>query len=299
MSTVADQTSTPAIERSLALTFEMAGAGLALTDLDGRILRVNDAFCSLRGYRRDELTGRRLADITHPDDETPASDERRRAIEEGLGAYRVEKRYYRRDREIVWAVAHVTVIRDEEGRPIHLLGLVQETTESKRIEADLTRLALHDPLTGVANRTLLGDRLRGALDRAGRQDSLTGLLYVDIDDFKLVNDDHGHPVGDEVLRAVAGRLRAVLRPADVVARVGGDEFVAVCETLESPDEAEGIADRVDAVIRQPVMTSAGRLEIRASVGLALAEGGADGDADDLIRRADEAMYRAKENPFRC
>ena len=284
-----------AIDPSVGLAFDAAGVGMALTDLDGRFLRVNDGFCDLLGYDRATLTGgMKLSEITHPDDESPDRADRRAVIEAGdSDAYRVEKRYLHADGGIVWGVAHVTVVRDEAGEPIHLLGLVQETTESKRLQADLARLALHDPLTGLANRTLLDDRLRTALARAGRHGSLTGVLFLDLDGFKAINDSHGHRVGDEILRTVAERLRSVLRPADVVSRLGGDEFVAVCEELADLQEAHAIASRVEVAIATPLETSKGELTVHASVGLALAEGAQDADADELVRRADEAMYRAK------
>jgi diguanylate cyclase (GGDEF)-like protein/PAS domain S-box-containing protein len=284
-----------ALERSVAATFDAAAVGMALTDLEGRFLRVNDVFCDLIGHDRDALVdGMALADVTHPDDESPNRSDRRAAIDGGADRYRVEKRYIRAGGEIIWAVANVTVMRDEHGEPVHLLGLVQEITESKRLQADLTRLALQDPLTGLANRTLLDDRLRVALARAGRHGSLTGVLFLDLDGFKAINDRHGHHVGDELLKAVGRRLRAVLRPADVVARLGGDEFVAICEELAGLEEAHTIASRVEVAISEPVPTDAGPLTVHASVGLALAEGARDADADDLIRRADEAMYRAKQ-----
>ena len=283
-----------AIERSLAFAFEATPAGMALTDLDGRILRVNDAFCELIGFPHETLIGgMTLRDVTHPDADSPDRPDRRAAIAGGAGSYRVEKRFIRAGGQVIWTVASVTVIRDEEGEPVHLLDLVQEITESKRLQADLTRLALQDPLTGVANRTLLDDRLRVALARAGRHRSLTGVLFLDLDGFKAINDRHGHHVGDQLLKAIAARLRAVLRPADVVARLGGDEFVAVCEELAGLEEAHAIASRVEVAIAEPVTTDAGPLRVYASVGLALAEGSQDADADDLIRRADEAMYRAK------
>ena len=284
-----------AIERSVGLAFDAAGVGMALTDLDGRFLRVNDRFCELLGYDRAALTGgMRLSDISHPDDESPDRPHRQAAIRTGdADSYQVEKRYLHADGGIVWGVAHVTVIRDEHGDAIHLLGLVQETTESKRLQADLARLALHDPLTGLANRTLLDDRLRTALARAGRHGSLTAVLFLDLDGFKAINDTHGHRVGDEILATVAERLRAVLRPADVVSRLGGDEFVAVCEELADLQEAHAIASRVEVAIAAPIETGAGEVTVYASVGLALAEGAQDADADELIRRADEAMYRAK------
>jgi diguanylate cyclase (GGDEF)-like protein/PAS domain S-box-containing protein len=283
------------IERSVAAAFDAAAVGMALTDLDGRLLRVNDGFCDLLGYEREALLdGMTLADVTHPDDESPARADRRAAIEGGGDKYRVEKRYIRADGEVVWAVATVTVIRHDDGEPLHLLGLVQEVTESKRRQAHLARLALQDPLTGLANRVLLDDRLRVALARAGRHGALTGVLFLDLDGFKEVNDRHGHHVGDQVLKAVATRLRAVLRPADVVARIGGDEFVAICEELHGLEEAHAIASRVEVAIAEPIPTHAGPLTVHASVGLALAEASDDMDPDDLVRRADEAMYRAKQ-----
>jgi diguanylate cyclase (GGDEF)-like protein/PAS domain S-box-containing protein len=286
---------TDVIERSVATAFDAAAVGMALTDLDGRFLRVNDGFCDLLGYERETLLdGMTLADVTHPDDESPSRADRREAIQSGGGNYRVEKRYIRADGEVVWAVATVSVLGDEHGDPLHLLGLVQEITESKRRQADLARLALQDPLTGLANRVLLDDRLRVALARAGRHGALTGVLFLDLDGFKGVNDRHGHHAGDEVLKAVASRLRAVLRPADVVARVGGDEFVAICEELHGLEEAHAIASRVEVAIAGPIRTDVGPLTVYASVGLALAEASDNTEPDDLVRRADEAMYRAKQ-----
>jgi diguanylate cyclase (GGDEF)-like protein/PAS domain S-box-containing protein len=283
-----------AIDRSVGAIFDATPVGMALTDLHGGFLRVNDGFCELLGYQRDRLLGgMTLSQVTHPDDEAPERPSRQASIEEGTDAYRVEKRYIHADGGVVWAVAHVSVMRDEHGEPIHLLGLVQEITESKRLQADLARRALEDPLTGLANRTLMDDRLRVALARAGRHGSLTGVLFLDLDGFKAINDRHGHHVGDELLKAVAARLRAVLRPADLVARLGGDEFVAICEELSGLEEAHAIASRVEVAIGAPVATDAGPLVVHASVGLALAESPRQADAEDLVRRADEAMYRAK------
>jgi diguanylate cyclase (GGDEF)-like protein/PAS domain S-box-containing protein len=283
------------IERSVAAAFDVAAIGMAITDLEGFFLRVNEPYCRMLGYDEAHLTnGMRIADVTHPDDDSPDRADRRGAIEGGAPGYRIEKRYIRADGEVIWAVANVTVIRDEAGEPLHLLGLAFESTEFKLLQADLARLALHDPLTGLANRSLLDDRLRVALARADRLGTLTGVLFVDLDGFKGVNDRYGHHVGDLVLKAVAARLRAVLRPADVVARLGGDEFVAVCEELAGKDEANAIVERVATAVAEPVATENGPLTVRGSVGLALAEGGAGTHGDDLIRRADEAMYRAKQ-----
>ena len=292
--TSAPATDPAAVERSLRAVFDASGVGMALTDLDGRFLRVNNGFCDLLGYGREDLVGgMRLSEVTHPDDPSPDDPDRQASFRDGIDGYKVEKRFIHAGGGIVWAVANVTVMRDEAGEPIHLLGLVQETTESKLLQADLTRRALEDPLTGLANRTLLDDRLRVALARADRHGSLTGVLFLDLAGFKAINDLHGHHVGDELLKAIADRLRTVLRPADLVARLGGDEFVAICEELGGLEEAHAIASRVEVAIAAPISTDAGPLVVHASVGLALAEGTRGADPRELIRRADEAMYRAK------
>ena len=285
-----------AIERSVAAAFDAAAVGMALTDLDGRFLRVNDGFCELLGYDRERLLdGMALADVTPPGRRVArpaptAAPRSRTAATTTASRSATSAPTARSSGPSRRSRSSAT----SDGEPMHLLGLVQEITESKRRQADLARLALQDPLTGLANRVLMDDRLRTALARADRHGALTGVLFLDLDGFKAVNDRHGHHVGDEVLKAVARRLRAVLRPADVVARIGGDEFVAICEELHGVEEAHAIASRVEVAIAAPIATDAGPLTVHASVGLALAEAAEGADPDDLVRRADEAMYRAKQ-----
>jgi diguanylate cyclase (GGDEF)-like protein len=156
--------------------------------------------------------------------------------------------------------------------------------ERRRLQEALAHQALHDGLTGLANRTLLFDRLEKELQSARRYGGRLALLFVDLDDFKAVNDTRGHDAGDEVLVEVARRLQAVVRPSDTVARLGGDEFVILCERLEgAADEAVAIADRAREVLEE--------ISLSASVGIAIATGAED--ADTLVNRADDAMYAAK------
>ncbi len=158
---------------------------------------------------------------------------------------------------------------------------LRHAVERGRIQRDLARQALQDPLTGLPNRTLFFDRLRQALSRLGRTQTCLAVLFVDLDRFKAVNDEHGHAAGDAALRAVADRMAGVLRGGDTAARIGGDEFVVLCEDVAGQEEAVGIAARLLAELGVP-----------ASMGIALASRG-DEDPDALVRDADAAMYAVK------
>ncbi len=157
-----------------------------------------------------------------------------------------------------------------------------------RDELRIRHEAVHDPLTGLANRTLLRDRLEQALARSGREGSETGVLFVDLDNFKQVNDAYGHASGDQVLVELANRLRAAVRPADTVARMGGDEFVIVCEEVDER-AALALGQRLRDAIHLPLLVGGAPHEVSASIGVALGQSG----ADSLLARADSALYRAK------
>jgi len=173
-------------------------------------------------------------------------------------------------------------------------GVVRDVTTSIERETELSHRALHDPLTQLPNRVLLFDRLENALARTLRQHGYLAALYIDLDCFKIVNDNFGHRVGDRVLQAVARRLDIALRPSDTVARLGGDEFAAVLPDLHSPGEAVEIAHRLLHSLSEPVDLVGGAAVVSASIGIAVA-GGSDDDlsASDLLGRADAAMYEAK------
>jgi len=148
--------------------------------------------------------------------------------------------------------------------------------------------ALHDPLTGLANRTLLRDRLEHALVRFEREGSATGVLFIDLDNFKQINDEYGHATGDVVLVELGQRLRTAVRPGDTIARLGGDEFVVVCEDIDE-QSALALGHRLQEAIRRPLTTGGVKHELSASIGLALGHS----DPDALLSDADAAVYRAK------
>ena len=202
-------------------------------------------------------------------------------------------RMTRRDGVVIWVENRMVRLRDASGRVVAIDGIARDVTALKAKEADLSHRALHDPLTGLANRVLLLDRLERALARTRRHPSLLAVLFLDLDRFKTVNDNLGHEAGDRLLAVVARRLEDALRPSDSVARLGGDEFAAVLPDLHDAAEAMSIAERVLEAVAAPVDLGDGSLVATASIGLALATDGSM-SASELLRRADFAMYAAKD-----
>ncbi|MEK6327164.1 MAG: PAS domain S-box protein [Actinomycetota bacterium] len=277
-------------EERFRRSFHDSAAGMALVSTDGKWLQVNQALADLTGYTTKQLTGMSFADITHPDDvdaEVEALDqlvagERRR--------YVTEKRYLRKDERLVWVSLSLSPVRDEIGDTLYLISQMQDVTERKRTEARLAHQAMHDPLTGLPNRTLFTDRMQLAKARLGRGGSLA-LLFCDLDQFKAVNDNFGHDAGDRILIEVADRLRSILRPSDTVSRFGGDEFALLCEGVEA-EAAEQIASRIAEVVSAPFAVDGNQISLRASTGIVLTSD-PEVDLDRLMGDADLAMYAAK------
>jgi diguanylate cyclase (GGDEF)-like protein len=197
-----------------------------------------------------------------------------------------------------WVLHGVTVVPDDDGAPAWFAVSAQNITERRRAEQDLRELAaamseraVRDPLTELANRSLLLERLRASLSRDARAHGGTGLLFLDLDGFKEVNDRHGHDIGDAVLRTVARRLVSVVRPSDTVARLGGDEFVVLVEASAASD-LEPVVERVRAVLGAPFDELPGDTTVGASIGTAWV-GEGDSTPEELLRAADAAMYRDK------
>ncbi|WP_232240667.1 EAL domain-containing protein, partial [Kutzneria sp. 744] len=272
--------------------FDYASIGMCLVDLDGRFTQVNRALCEMLARPEGELLALRVADVTHPDD-VSASLATVEVAKDGYTApHRLEKRYLRSDGRTVWAQVTVCTIHSENGASPYFVTQVEDVTERREAEARLVRQALHDPLTGLPNRTLLMDRLRQVLARADRHPELTAVLFIDLDGFKDVNDSLGHDVGDEVLTEVGRRLQEHIRPLDTVARLGGDEFVVLCQDLASEQNVVEISERLAGVLSEPVVVDSYEVVVTASVGIALANGH-NPAPEDLLREADAAMYGAK------
>ncbi len=279
--------------------FGDAPIGMALVGPEGGFLHVNNALCELVGYDQGDLLTKSFQDITHPDDLRADLEHACRVLAGEIRSYQMEKRYVHRRGHAVWIQLNVSLMRADDGTPRYFIAQMQDITERRALEVQLRDLAHHDPLTGLLNRAAFAERLDTSLALAGPDRVPVGVLFVDLDGFKLVNDGHGHAAGDQVLVEVAGRLAACLRTTDAVARVGGDEFAVVLEPLPGGTvEAATLADRILAALAEPLRVGGQEAFVSASIGIAVAESGSAG-ADDLLRDADAAHYRAKANGKGC
>ncbi len=262
--------------------------------LDAACLYVSPSVETTLGYPRDVwMTDDTLWDrIVHPDDYarvTMAEAECARSGETLVQEYRLQTA----DGRWIWIRDEMTVVRDGKGGNPLFYGVFLDVSDRKRMEKELERLALYDPLTGLPNRALFTDRLRHTLARRDR-DGVAAVFFIDVDRFKRINDSLGHSAGDEMLREIARRLDGALRPEDTVSRLGGDEFIVLCESLSGVLEAVSVADRLQRPIGEPIDVGTARLRLSASIGVALAEPHEVVDGGRLMEDADAAMYRAKE-----
>jgi diguanylate cyclase (GGDEF)-like protein/PAS domain S-box-containing protein len=283
--------------------FEQAQIGLGLADLSSRYVRVNRTYADLVGRAPEDLIGVPFSTLLHPDDR-PEEESRVSLLLHGSEhALHSEQRYVAADGQVRWVLHGVTVVPGPDGRPAWFAVSAQDITERRQAEQELRTLtdelavrAAHDPLTGLANRALFEERLRAVLARDGRTGETSGILFLDLDGFKAVNDTYGHPVGDAVLRVVAGRLAATVRPSDTLARLGGDEFVVLVEGA-TPDGVAALADRLRAAVAEPLAVGDLDLTLRVSVGVAMSQGGTTAPTT-LLARADRGMYAQKRGSAR-
>ncbi|MHB1489125.1 MAG: putative bifunctional diguanylate cyclase/phosphodiesterase [Cellulomonas sp.] len=285
-----------ALERSetqFRVAMENAPIGMALVDLGWRLVEVNAAFAELLGTTVDALRGYELLALSHPDERAAESAEVQRLLDGEKHRFSQEKRYLRADGHEVWAVLDVALARTADGAPDHFVVQVRDSTESRLQAEMLTHRAMHDPLTGLANRTLLQEVLQSVIEQPGASGRLA-VMACDLDRFKAVNDRLGHAAGDEVLVHVAGVLRAAAGGRGTVARLGGDEFVVVLHDLDSARTVVEVAAAVHGGLREPLRLQRKRVAVRASIGIAFADADtlANG-APGLLAAADAALYRAK------
>ena len=277
--------------------FEKTPVGMALIGVQGnstgRFLQVNQALCQLTGFTVGELLEREFTDLVHPDN----ADTVRTAAERlfsGDSSFELEIRMATSSGSWRWARLHGSLIRDTAGRPLYGVAHIEDVSGRKAAEQRLAHLALHDPLTNLANRVLVAEKLSDALAAAGTNAAQVGVLYLDLDNFKHINDRLGHDTGDRVLREVAERLRGAVRPEDTPGRLGGDEFVVVCTGLKDPAAVLAVAERIEEAISAPMRVDGSVFRVSVSTGISIG-GGADTYADQLLRDADAAMYLAKRN----
>jgi diguanylate cyclase (GGDEF)-like protein/PAS domain S-box-containing protein len=288
-----------ASEEHFRIAFDNAPIGMSMVSLApedrGSYLRTNAAFEAMLGWTSAELSGTPLTELTHPDDRERDSGLFLQLATGETQTVAFEKRYLHRDGSVVHAWMTSTVVHDPDGEPLYLVTHALDLSDRLREQAELERLALTDTLTGLANRTLLNDRLDQALARLQRTGGAMAMLLLDVDRFKTVNDSLGHQVGDALLVEVASRLEAVTRADATVARLGGDEFVVLIEGLPEVAAVHGVAGRLLEALRRPYALGqdAEALVITSSIGISVATDPARSPGD-LYREADLALYRAKD-----
>ncbi|MCK5378683.1 MAG: GGDEF domain-containing protein [Acidobacteria bacterium] len=273
-----------------ARAFEHVFDAVVVTDLEGIIVDWNVGAEELYGWLRDEAVGQPVS-ILHVKDEPDRTEEVLSAVEKD-GKWTGEIKMLHRDGTIGWIESVVVPLLDDDEQPCGALGINRDITRRVQDEEELVRLATTDPLTGLPNRGLLLDRLEGTLRRAERQGHCFALLFVDLDDFKDINDRSGHLAGDRVLKEIAQDLIVALRDSDTVARIGGDEFAVLIEECSGINDALDVGAKVLEAVKRSVEIDGAQYRLTASIGIAVYPADGD-DAVTLLGHADEAMYRAK------
>ena len=279
--------------RLSASVFEHTQEGILITDAAQHIIQVNRAFTRLTGYTLDDLRGKSPGVLRSGRHDKAFYEAMWRTIED-CGEWRSEIWNVRKDGETFAGILNISAVKNPAGKVTHYVAVYADITDLKNTQHTLERLANFDALTGLPNRMLLADRMDLAIARARRHEQLLAVCFLDLDGFKPVNDSHGHEIGDQLLAQVAERLRGAIRADDTAARVGGDEFVLLLSDLNTVEECEVALLRLVEDLNAPFAIGGQRLAISASIGVAIYPFD-DAEPDMLLRLADHAMYRAKQN----
>ena len=280
----------------LSRVVEQSPVSIIIADLDGKIEYVNPKFEQVTGYASAEVLGQNPRVLSSHEKPVEEYRELWAALNSGK-TWQGEFHNRRKDGTLFWEQASISPIHDDQGRTINFVAVKEDITGRKASEAEIQRLAYFDALTELPNRRLLLDRLGHALAASTRSRRGGALLFIDLDDFKSLNDTIGHEVGDHLLQQVARRLATCVRDGDTVARLGGDEFVVLLDHLaemptEAATQAEGVGEKILATLRQPHLLAGHEYRGTASIGITLFADQRD-TVDELLRRADLAMYQAK------
>ncbi len=280
-------------EERFRSAFEHAAIGKTLVGLDGRYLQVNQSFCRMVGYTENELVGRHFATVTHPDDVADQETARSRLISGEVQEVHLDKRYVGSQGRVVWAHVSLSLFRDSAGTPVYIIAEVEDVSERKRFEEQLVYLANHDPLTNLFNRRRFQEELEKELASAQLHGSTGAVAFLDLDQFKDINDSLGHRAGDEILVSIGQLLRRELRETDILARPGGDEFAILFPNVGEDQAQHSAARLVEAISKYGLVTGGQLIRVTASVGVALfPQHGTK--VEEIMAAADAAMYAAKQ-----
>ncbi len=273
--------------------FDHASIGMALVALDGRILQNNASIARMFGYTQAELLGMSLRALSHPDDLQNELNALGALAANEVPAIQLEKRFLHRDGHAVWTLLNVSMVRAADEAPLYCIVQTQDLSARRRAEEQLIQMAHHDLITGLVNRPYFIELGSHVIALANRRNESFGVLFLDLDGFKAINDSLGHQAGDTLLAATAERLRRCLRDSDVVGRWGGDEFVMIAESAGSKEQLERVAGNLLKEVGKPLRIDGEDVAISASIGIAIYP--RDGQTlSSLVVNADSAMYQAKE-----
>ena len=274
-------------------TFENAPIGIVLVDLDGQIFQVNHFAAELLFYEIESMQKLHISRLLPPNERDNLKEAMADLVTGKETTSRVERKMLCQDGHEIWTNFHIVVQRSPDGEPMYCIIQIGDITEMKTSQRRMERLAFFDTLTNLANRRLFHDRLSHATEHCVRTNRVAALLYLDLDQFKRVNDTLGHEVGDTLLKEIANRLTKCVRKEDTVGRPGGDEFTILLYDVNSPTDASIVAENILKELRRPISISGHQLVVTTSIGIVTIPD--DGiDPNTLMKNADLAMYKAKE-----
>lgn len=263
---------------------------LIVLDMDLTVIRINQAVLHLTGFEEDELLGYSIKTLRSDGgffNEQGLAELQLKGYVSGIETF-----WQTKDQRVVPILFSASIMFDSDGLANGIVCVAQDISVRKTLENQLSHQALHDSLTKLANRVLFRNRVEHALSRTERSSQLVAVMFLDLDDFKSVNDTLGHEAGDTLLISVAERLMACLRPSDTVARLGGDEFAVLIENVNHPEEVTFIAERLNDVLRESFLLAGKEMFVQTSIGIVFSNAKRE-NIDDLLRNADVAMYKAK------
>ncbi|WP_406036827.1 EAL domain-containing protein [Micromonospora sp. NBC_00898] len=279
-------------EARFRAVFTGAAIGIGIAGVDGRILDVNQSFADMLGYTIEELREINVASLFHADDAAGMWELYQELVEGKTDSARVEKRYHRKGGSLVWTDLAVSLIRYDDGRPRFTVAMIEDITERYELQQRLRFQALHDPLTGLPNRTLFFETLSRVFETAGEEQRV-GICFLDLDGFKAINDSLGHDLGDLLLIVISRRLAdCVAGRGHLVARMGGDEFVILVDSGGGLDDAVEVAELALAAVSAPVHVGDQQLAVSASIGIVECPA-AETSVSELMKAADTTLYWAK------
>ena len=279
--------------RLAATVMECDSSAILICDAQANIVLVNPAFCNITGYSKDEVIGQNPKLLSSGRQSSDFYQNMWASLND-KGKWSGEIWNRRKNGEIYPEWLSITAVRNDDGNIINFVSIFTDISEQKVIEQKLSHMAHHDQLTGLPNRTLFTDRLQHALAHSIRDKHKVGLMFIDLDGFKPINDGYGHDVGDALLCTIANELSGLIRDADTVARIGGDEFVIILETITELDDVIKVADKILARFLKPFLGIKTECKVGCSIGISIAPDDSR-DLDELVKKADTAMYLAKNS----